>query len=402
VRRGAGLIAGLALLAAPGGAPRPARFLYVWAGTGHEHGGTGFIAVLDANPASPGYGRIVGAAQVTDHAVMPHHTEYALPADGRFFANDYTTGQSYLIDGGSPGVPRVAGRLDSVPGFRLPHSFARLTDSRVLATMQFGDSSRPGDPGGLAEFDASGRLLRSGSSADSAFPGARIRTYGLELLPAIDRVLTTSSPMDPEATANVVQVWRLSDLRLLRTIPVPGVPGDSVNAYPFEVRVLADGRTLFLNTYNCGFYRITGLETEAPKVELVLAMPHPRRIGCSVPVVLGRYWVMPIAYAHVIVTLDLADPLNPKEVSALPTDSTFVPHWLAADPGSDRLVVTGQSDGEPRVLMARLDRSTGRLSWDERFRERDSTRIGVSFNRADWPGGAIHGMAMPHGALFVP
>jgi len=402
VRRGAGLIAGLALLAASGGAPRPARFLYVWAGTGHEHGGTGFVAVLDANPASPGYGRIVGAAPVTEHALMPHHTEYALPGDGRFFANDYTAGLTYLIDGGSAGAPRVAGRLDSVPGFRRPHSFARLRDSRVLATMQFGDSTRPGNPGGLAEFDANGRLLRSGSSADSAFPGARIRTYGVELLPAIDRALTTSAPMETELTANVVQVWRLSDLRLLRTIPVPGLPGDSVNAYPFEVRVLADGRTLFLNTYNCGFYRITGLETEAPRVELVLAMHHPERLGCSVPVVLGRYWVMPIAYAHLIVTLDLADPLHPKEVSALPTDSTFFPHWLAADPGSDRLVVTEQGDGEPRVLMARLDRVTGRLSWDQRFRERDSTRLGVSFNRAEWPGGAIRGMAMPHGALFVP
>ena len=402
MRRGAWSLAALALLTASGGAPRPARFLYVWAGTGHEQGGTGFIAVLDADPASRDYGRIVRAEQVTEHAVMPHHTEYVLPADRRFFANDYTAGWSYLIDGGSPGAPRLARRVDSVPGFRRPHSFARLPDSRVLATMQFGDSSRPGNPGGLAEFDANGRLLRSASSADSAFPGERIRTYGLELLPAIDRILTTSSPMETEATAHVVQVWRLSDLRLLRTIRVPGVPGDSVEAYPFEVRVLADGRTLFLNTYNCGFYRITGLETDAPRVELVLAMPHPRRIGCSVPVVLGRYWVMPIAYAHVIVTLDLADPLHPKEVSALPTDSTFFPHWLAADPGSDRLVVTEQGDGEPRVLMARLDRATGRLSWDDHFRERDSTRLGVSFNRAEWPGGAIHGMAMPHGALFVP
>ena len=183
---------------------------------------------------------------------------------------------------------------------------------------------------------------------------------------------------------------------------MPGIPGDSVNAYPFEVRALADGRTLFLNTYNCGFYRITGLETDAPRVELVLAMHHPDRIGCSVPVVLGRYWVMPIAYAHVIVTLDLVDPLHPKEVAVLPTDSTFFPHWLAADPGSDRLVVTEQADGEPRGLIVRLDRGTGRLSWDERFRDPGSARPGVSFDRAEWPGGAIHGMAMPHGALFVP
>jgi len=35
-------------------APRPARYLYVWAGTGHPptQAGTDFIAVLDADPAS--------------------------------------------------------------------------------------------------------------------------------------------------------------------------------------------------------------------------------------------------------------------------------------------------------------------------------------------------------------
>jgi hypothetical protein len=83
------------------------------------------------------------------------------------------------------------------------------------------------------------------------------------------------------------------------------------------------------------------------------------------------------------------------------TDSTFFPHWIAADPGSDRLVVTEQGDGPPRVLMVRLNRSTGRLTWDEQFWEADSARPDVSFNRASWPNG-IAGMAMPHAALFVP
>jgi hypothetical protein len=110
---------------------------------------------------------------------------------------------------------------------------------------------------------------------------------------------------------------------------------------------------------------------------------------------------MPIAYSHVIVTLDLADPTHPVEVSQLPTDTTFFPHWLAADPGSDRLVVTEQGDGLPRIMMLHLDRSTGRLSWDDRFKEADSTAHGLSFSRADWPNG-ITGPAMPHAALFVP
>jgi hypothetical protein len=207
--------------------------------------------------------------------------------------------------------------------------------------------------------------------------------------------------MDSEHTADVVQVWRLSDLTLLKTIPMPGLAGDSVERYPFEVRAMEDGKTLLLNSYYCGFYRIAGLDSAEPTVELVLSMREPRRIGCSVPLVLGKFWIMPIAYAHTIVTLDISDPAHPVEVAAFPTDTTFFPHWVAADLGSDRLVLTEQGDGPPRVLMVRLDRATGRLSWDERFRDADSTARGVSFSRARWPNG-VTGHAMPHGALFVP
>lgn len=393
----------LALSAGCQAPTKPARYLYVWAGTGHHAGAPGkdFIAILAADPGAASYGQVLGVGAVAEGGVMPHHAEFVLPAGQPLFANDFTTGRSFLIEYRNPESPRFLTTIDSVPGFRQVHSFARLADTLVVATLQFGDSTLPGNPGGLAQFDASGRLLRTASSADSAFPGAPIRTYGLTLLPAIDRALTTSSPMDTERTANVIQIWRLSDLRLLKTLRVPGIEGDSVEQYPFEARTLADGRTVLLNTYNCGFYRIRDLDAASPTIELVLSMREPRRIGCSVPVVSGNFWVMPIAYAHTIVTLDISDPAQPKEVAALPTDSTFFPHWIAADPGSDRLVVTEQGDGPPRVLIARLDGSTGRLSWDTRFREVDSTKLGVSFSRRTWPGG-ISGAAMPHAALFVP
>jgi hypothetical protein len=121
-----------------------------------------------------------------------------------------------------------------------------------------------------------------------------------------------------------------------------------------------------------------------------------------VPVLAGRFWIMPIAYDHSVVSLDLATPSRPVEVSVLRTDSTFFPHWSATDPSSDRIVVTDQGDLEDaRVLMAHLDRATGRLSWDERFRDAGASRPGVSFHRPTWPHGRIAN-AMPHGALFGP
>lgn len=361
----------------PDSSVTPAKYLFIWAGphrsdsaAGNLHhpaaAGSDFLAVLDADPASATYGKVLTSTAVGIAGAMAHHTEFTLPAGRALFANDHMTGEVFLLDLADPLTPRLAHRIDSVPGFRRPHSFARLPSGNVVASLQFGNGSLPGDPGGIAEFDAAGRLLRSASAADSAFPGARIRTYGVEVLPAIDRAVTTSTPMGNERTADVIQIWRLSDFKLLRTMLVPAVAGDSIHYYPFEIRALSDGRTALLNTYYC-----------------------------------GSYWVMPIAYDHRVVSLDLREPSHPIEVSALQTDSTFLPHWAAVDPGSDRIVIVGQDDGEARVLMARLDRTTGRLSWDEGFRDANSARRGVSFDRRVWPHGAVTA-AMPHAALFGP
>jgi hypothetical protein len=388
---------------------KTSQYLYVWAGprmtgmkasdSAHHPAGSDFVAVLDVDSASATYGQVIATTAVEGEGAMAHHTEFALSDRLTLFANDYHKGSISVIDLSAPRAPRVSATVDSVPGFRTPHSFARLASGHVIATMQFGNGSVAGDPGGLAEFDENGRLVRASSSADPAFPGARIRTYGVEVLPAIDRAVTTSTPMNDEVTAHVIQLWRLSDLTLLRTIPVPKLAGDSLEMYPFEVRALAGGRTAMLNTYYCGFYLLSDLETESPRVELVHSIANPRRIGCSVPVVVGRYEVLPIAYAKRIVSFDMSNPAKPVVASELETDSTVFPHWASADRTSDRIVITGQDDGEPRLLMVRLDSATGRLSWDERFRDQGSARRGVSFDRATWPHGAT-GPATPHGAVF--
>ena len=378
----------------------PSRYLYVWAGTGHDStAGLDMITVLDANPSSKTYGSVIAAQTVDSSGLMPHHTEFVLPAKGPLFANDYNGDKSFMIDFSDPERPRSSGQIAHVPGGRKVHSFARLANGNVLATVQFGDGKTPGDPGRLAEFDSEGKLVRSASSSDPAFPGAEIRTYALTVVPAMDRVVTTSSPMEMVRTANVVQVWRLSDLKLLKTLPIPELPNDSTHMYPFELRALGDG-SVMINSYYCGFFHLTGLDAN-PQIARVLTLEQPKNVGCSVPHIEGKFWVMPIAYAHRFATFDISDPAHPKEVASFQTDSTFFPHWIASDPRSDRVVMTEQGDGPPMVMVARLDKATGTLSWDEAFRDSGAKKPGVSYNRGSGPNG-VKGMAMPHGALFVP
>ena len=400
-------------------AQSPSRYLYVWAGptdsssashAGHGAGGpapagpSDFLAVIDlASRSRDGrYGRVVATVPVGVSGTHPHHAEQTFVPGRRWFANGYGGGQLFLFDTKARARPRLAARVDSVPGFDHPHSFARLPNGNVVATVQFGPRGTAGRPGGIAEIDDEGRVVRTASSADPAFPGAALRTYAITVAAAADRIVTTSSPMDSERVAEVVQVWRASDFKLLRTLEMP-VRADSVHREPFEAATLADGRSVIVNTWRCGLYRVADLETDAPRLEFVLSVkPSPDAgNGCAVPVVVGKYWVMPIGYQHRVVVLDVSRPAQPRVVSSLASDSTFFPHWSAADPRSDRIVITEQGDGAPRVLMARLDARTGTLRWDDRFSDAGAARPGLDFRKVVLPGGS-RGSAMPHAAVFVP
>lgn len=376
----------------------PARFLYAWTGDADRRE-SDFLAIIDVREGSPTYGQVLKTVPAGASGLSPHHTEQMLSGT-QFFANGFTH-RTVIWDAADPLDPRLTGELEHVRGFHHAHSFLRLDDGSVLATLQYGDSTVPGNPGGIALFSPQGKVLRTAGSADTAFAGARIRTYSLDASRASDRILTVSSPMDDERTADVFQLWRLSDLKLLRTVRLEP-EADSSEAYPFEVRFLEGGRTALMNTYYCGLYFLRDVHADAPSARLVhrFATEHGNR-GCGVPLVVAHYWIMPVAYGSAVIVLDVADPERPREVSRLQMDTTFKPHWLSPDPGSDRIVLVDQGDTGAPIVMLRLDRSTGALRYDEAFRDAGSSRSGVTFQRDSWPHGAS-GHAIPHGTFFVP
>jgi hypothetical protein len=198
----------------PDGAKPSRSYLYVWAGDDDRRAeDSDFLGVIDADPASPTYARVVATAPVRAVGTMPHHTEMAMPAGGAWlFANGFMSGRTFLFDLGDPLRPRLAATVDTIPGYVKPHSFWRMADGRVLATIQLGDGTKPGNPGGVALLSPRGEVLKTAGSADPRFPGAAIRTYSLDVAPAADRFITTSAPMDGGSSADVVQVRRLSDL----------------------------------------------------------------------------------------------------------------------------------------------------------------------------------------------
>jgi hypothetical protein len=165
-----------------------------------------------------------------------------------------------------------------------------------------------------------------------------------------------------------------------------------------EPRLLADGRTVMVSTFNCGLYLLDGIDGDAPSGRLVATFPRTKDTYCAIPVVSGRYWITTVAALSAVVSLDISDLANPREASRVTLAPDEEPHWIALEPGTKRLVITGYGKLATRVLIATFDSATGALALDTRFRDAGASIPGLTLN-GPWPHGAS-AAGSPHGAVF--
>lgn len=193
-----------------------------------------------------------------------------------------------------------------------------------------------------------------------------------------------------------IQLWRLSDLKLMKTIrtTLPAGGREPANLNPYEPRRMPNGE-IFLVANRGGLYHITGMEPDTFRADLVFDFGG----GSAVPVVVGKYWIQPLAILRRVVAVDVSNPNKPIEISRVNFDERQQPHWLSLDALSNRIIVAN-SGGEPRLWMLKFDPVSGLLSYDSTFHEPGVERLGVSFERQQWPHGNT-GPGMPHGSVFV-
>jgi hypothetical protein len=216
------------------------------------------------------------------------------------------------------------------------------------------------------------------------------------MLPSLDRIVTTSSPMKfIEGFGTAVQVWRMSDLKLLNTVRLSPGPRGYGNEDPQEPRVLADGKTVLVQTRSCGLHRITGIETGAPKAEEIYTFEGGL---CGLPLVVDHYWIEAVPSIGGVVVLDVADPARPVKVSQLSLGANQFTHWLAWDEQGSRIILNSGGQ-DSRLFMLRFDRKTGAVALDDEFRNEGAAVPGFSMSDIDWPHG-FHGTGLPHGAVF--
>ena len=393
--------------------PDRGQYLFVWTGDSTNKA-SDFLAVIDATPTSPNYGAVLTTTRTGVAGSHPHHTEDAVAANGHLLANGFHAGRTWLFDVSLPRTPKILASFDDVAGFSHPHTYVRLADGNVLATFQYtADStthpqsmtgqvmpSGPHTTGGLVEMDERGRAIRSGRASDSSISDKRIYPYSVLPIAGLDRVVSTTTDMDESnknATGEWVQLWRLSDLELLRSIALkPGPRGDE-NKFTGEPRLLPDGKSVYIHTFNCGLYLLRAIDTDQPTSTFVRSFEGK---NCGVPLLIGHFWLQTVPDAHALVALDVADPEHPREVSSLNVGADEQPHWIASDSSGRRIVLNSAGGGTGnRVFLITFDPTTGALAIDDRFHDAGATRPGVRFTQRVWPPGVTY-TAIPHGAVF--
>ena len=371
--------------------PRNETRLLLWA-QDEDRVGPPFVALIDADSASPTYGAVLTSAAVGEPGADAHHAQLPGATDGRAWVNSFGAAGTYLVDVRGAGAPSVVAQLAPAPGLSHPHSVVPLPGDSVLVTYQL--DATGARPGGLALHAPDGSFVRAGSAID-ANTSAFVRPYSAVVLRAIDRVVTTGADMHGTDTSRVVQLWRLSDLALLETSELPAGPRGNENADTFEPRVLPGGR-VFVVTLACGLYVIDGVRTDHLQATLVHTFEDTR---CFMPAVVGSWWIQTLARENAIEVLDLFDPSSPRVAARVELPAGWVPHWLATDRAGERVVVTGYRDMQRRVLLFHFDEETGALTPDTRFGD-DAGAPGISLDGPSWPHGET-GAAVPHGAIFV-
>ena len=373
--------------------------LYLWASS-TDSTAPDFLAVLDVKDDGTGdrYGAILATVPVPGGAHGTHHTEHEMPADGQLFASDHRSGENFIFDLADPAAPRLARRFGDLGPFMHAHSFWRLPNGHVLATLQMQHDSLGTAPGGLVELTSQGTVVRA-ASADLPGVDRRIRPYSAAILPAIDRVVVTTTDMQNQDSTSAVQFWRLSDLSLRATIDLPPGPRGDEGRHTAEPRILSDGKTVLVSTFNCGLYLLHGIGSRRPSARLVGSFPRKAGTSCAIPIVVGRYYLVTVPAWNAVVSLDVSDPAHPREVSRLTLGPEEVPHWIGLEPDHRRVVITGYKGMRTRVVMAKFDESTGALTLDERFRAAGSSEPGLRLEGITWPHGGT-AAAVPHGAVF--
>jgi len=212
-------------------------FVYVWT-LGIEGLGDGSdkLVTVGANPAKPGYGKVVSSVSVGGR----HEAHHGGPTDDRrhLWVGGLDDSAIFVFDIASdPANPKLVKTIKDFPektgGVVGPHGFYALPGRMLISAL-----SNAKDGGGrtaLVEYNHQGEFIRTIWMPEGATYG-----YDARIKPELNRMLTSSFTgknnymrklpellKDPEAMKNfgdTMVVWDYHARKPLQTLKVPGAP----------------------------------------------------------------------------------------------------------------------------------------------------------------------------------
>jgi len=286
--------------------------LYVWTSDADQKD-PDFLTTIDANPASPTYGKIIATTPTSAPANEAHHFGYTVNAD-RIFAGGLFSNRLFIYDVGSdpkhPKLIKTVPDLAASTGYSGPHTFYAVPGGVTIAMLGSKDG---GAPGALVQLDNDGNFLKALPAPDYM--------YDVGIKPDLNLIVTSSwahphavkagnTPMDQ--VGDVVVAWDYKTGKVLQQ--------EHLDKAPLEVRWLhgAAGRGGFIN---CAFGNSVwrwevGKDGRLAFTRVIKladnAIPADMRISYD-----NRFLFVSLFGGGAVQQYDIADPANPKLVSSV-------------------------------------------------------------------------------------
>jgi selenium-binding protein 1 len=304
-----------------------------------------FVGVVDADPASPRYGKMVYQLDLGTHGNEMHHWGYTDDRT-RIWACGLFSDKIYIVDVASdPARPRLEKVVDVGAGLSGPHT-AYALPGRMLLTFLSGKDG--GLPAGLAEFSNDGRFIRR-----LDLPKDAPYMHDVAIKPELNRMVTSSftpasnykiprARWDFNNFGKELLIWDFKERKVQQTFRIGGAP--------FEVRwsvkqgnplgyviCLADNSLWAWEGNSAGEYQVRKLGTTGKLPSDLKQSPDDRFLYVS------------CTDSDVIQQWDVSDVAKPRLSGSVSPGEH--PHMIHISPDGKRLYVTNN-------LLSTVDRTT--------------------------------------------
>ena len=343
--------------------------VYVWTRDADEHD-PDFIAVVDADPKSGTYGRILDRAPTSTVGNEAHHFGYTADAN-RIFAGGLFSNQLFVYDVlADPRAPRLVRTVDLDPtGYRGPHTLYAVPGGMLIAMLGDVDG---GGPGGLVRLDNDGNFRDALPGPDHR--GSPVYMYDVGIKPEMNRMITSSwafpqhiqhGPAPAEEVGSAVVVW---DWKRSEVIQVA-----NLDKAPLEVRWLhgPDGRGGFINcAYGNSLWYWEDADRDGQlEFHRVVRFPDgsaPADVRISYD---NRYLYVTHFGGNRVEQYDIRNPRQPRLVSTLEFPH---PNMMKLSPDSRRLYVSNSIlsplDPDEQFTLRLVHVGPEGMRLDEKFR----------------------------------